>query len=89
MKVKTEARVYSKNGQHSYFADIAAVAAGRQAGIAFDNAKERQVRYAKELATEIRRGSKEGQSALVAAREAFRYQRRCSQRRREHGRTHA
>ncbi len=35
VKVKTEARVYSKHGQHSYFADIAAVAAGRQAGTAY------------------------------------------------------
>ena len=56
VKVKTEARVYSKHGQHSYFADIAAVAAGRQAGTAYDAAKERQTRYAKELATEIRNG---------------------------------
>ena len=72
VKVKTEQRTYSKHGQHSYFADIAAVAAGRQAGTAYDNAKERQVRYAKELATEIRNGSPEGQAALVACREAFR-----------------
>lgn len=72
LTVRNEPSVYTRNGPNSYFVDVAACAAGAVAGNVYEEAKERQTRYAAELNHEIRSGSKRGAAIINAVRERYR-----------------
>jgi hypothetical protein len=76
IKVKSEPRVYGKRSGHSYFFDLATVSSPLE-GRGVDEylaAKARMDRHQREVAAEVRRGSREGKRALRLVGEELRGQ---------------